>query len=387
MQNGIFQDIVTLSECVSETIEVEILIGDVITLGNEQFIVIEVNPQNDIVELVQSTTSNISERHQSPPPARSEHNRSSKVTETEKVISACVVKASGARALQGRRASMEDTFTIIPEFIGCREKFFAGVYDGHGGICVADYAKEHLHVFLENELQKPGVTASYALRHAFAETDAGAEKACPKHEGATAIVALIDGKMLYIAGAGDARAVLDRGGVAVQLSQDHKAHDPKEKTRIESAGGSVKPAVNEGVARVTVPGSVFNYAITRGIGDAEAGKIISPEPDIQDIALQPGDDNLILACDGVWDVITSQKAVDLIRGIEDPNQAADFLAQEAFSSGSTDNISVVIVNLNVKAINSKPGEPHTYLRGKIGKVIRFLRTFHKPRSSGKSGKS
>jgi protein phosphatase PTC1 len=55
---------------------------------------------------------------------------------------------------------------------------------------------------------------------------------------------------------------------------------------------------------------------------------------------------LILACDGVWDVCTDQNAVDLIKDIQDPQEAADELLNHALGKLTTDNLSVIVVRLN-----------------------------------------
>ncbi len=62
------------------------------------------------------------------------------------------------------------------------------------------------------------------------------------------------------------------------------------------------------------------------------------------------DEFLILACDGVWDVLTSDKAVHFVRRrlLEtggDPQQAAEDLCQKALELGSGDNVSAVVVRL------------------------------------------
>lgn len=54
---------------------------------------------------------------------------------------------------------------------------------------------------------------------------------------------------------------------------------------------------------------------------------------------------LILACDGLWDVMSDQEAVDLIFEENDPSKAAEVLRDEAFNRKSTDNISVIVVFL------------------------------------------
>ncbi|GAA5950081.1 hypothetical protein JCM21900_004588, partial [Sporobolomyces salmonicolor] len=142
-------------------------------------------------------------------------------------------------------------------------------------------------------------------------------------------------RTLYTANAGDARAVLARNGNAVRLSHDHKATDAKEAARIDQAGGFV---MNQ---------RVNGYlAVTRALGDSAMKQFVVGSPYTTETTLGPEDEWLIIACDGLWDVCTDQQAVDLIRGLNNPQEASDKLLQHALSAHSTDNISVLVVALH-----------------------------------------
>jgi serine/threonine protein phosphatase PrpC len=87
-------------------------------------------------------------------------------------------------------------------------------------------------------------------------------------------------------------------------------------------------------------------AVTRALGDRQLQQYVSGEPEIITHKLQPGDDFLILASDGVWDVLSSQTAVDIVRTFaDDPREAAKRLTMHAFQSGSADNITSLVVDL------------------------------------------
>eukprot|EP00752_Nemacystus_decipiens_P018431 g16523.t1 len=110
---------------------------------------------------------------------------------------------------------------------------------------------------------------------------------------------------------GDSRAVLCRGGVAVALSHDHKPMSVTEKTRIQRAGGFVNAA-----GRVN-----GNLNLSRSIGDLKykansslppADQMITAEPDVMSVEVTDEDRFMIMACDGVWDCMTSQKCVDFV---------------------------------------------------------------------------
>ena len=133
--------------------------------------------------------------------------------------------------------------------------------------------------------------------------------------GAAAVsVALRNGEIIC-ANAGDSRAVLCRDGKAIDMSRDHKPTDEDECERIVKAGGFV--------ADGRVNGSL---ALSRAIGDFEYKRNNVPDdlpPELYCVTANPEvktfkyeqdqDEFIIIACDGVWDVMTSQECVDFVR--------------------------------------------------------------------------
>ncbi|GAA5989994.1 hypothetical protein JCM11641_000578, partial [Rhodosporidiobolus odoratus] len=145
-------------------------------------------------------------------------------------------------------------------------------------------------------------------------------------------------RTLYTANAGDARAVLARGGQAIRLSYDHKGSDPKEIKRIEAAGGYVQGQRVNGY-----------LAVTRSLGDTQMKQFVCGSPYTTETTIRPEDESLIIACDGLWDVCSDQQAVDLIAGETDAQQASQKLLDYALSHRTTDNLSVMVITLNPKA--------------------------------------
>ncbi|CAL8100440.1 unnamed protein product [Calicophoron daubneyi] len=134
--------------------------------------------------------------------------------------------------------------------------------------------------------------------------------------GTTACVALIlpvNGAMrLYVANAGDSRAVLCRGGAAIDLSVDHKPEDDDERSRITAAGGTVTRdgRVNGGLNLSRALGD-HSYKQAKGLPLSE--QMITPSPDISQYDLIPGtDDFVVLACDGIWNSMTSDEVVSFV---------------------------------------------------------------------------
>ena len=123
--------------------------------------------------------------------------------------------------------------------------------------------------------------------------------------GCTAIVALVHKDVVYVANAGDSRAVLSRGKKAVALSEDHKPNSASERERIVNAGGFVSEI--GGICRVN-----GNLSLSRAIGDLRykqnpnlepAAQIITAQPEVTKMELTEEDQFLLLACDGIWDVM------------------------------------------------------------------------------------
>ena len=177
--------------------------------------------------------------------------------------------------------------------------------------------------------------------------------------GCTAVVAVKFGNDLYVANAGDSRGVLSRSGKAIALSEDHKPAQEGERTRIIAAGGFLSEI--GGVCRVN-----GNLNLSRAIGDLKykcntelppKDQIITAQPEIRKIALTPEDRFFILACDGVWDVMSNQDAVDFVGARMDqgmtPSQVSSALLDACLANDpkeargvGCDNMTCVVVQLN-----------------------------------------
>ncbi|OBZ70731.1 Protein PNS1 [Grifola frondosa] len=138
-------------------------------------------------------------------------------------------------------------------------------------------------------------------------------------------------RVLYCANAGDARGVLCRAGRAVRLTYDHKGSDKQEAKRIMDAGGFVMSGRVNGV-----------LAVTRSLGDSSMKEFVVGAPYTTETELNEEDEFLILACDGLWDVVDDQAAVELVRSIANPRKAAEELLDHAYRNYSSDNVTVLV---------------------------------------------
>ncbi|KAL3695402.1 hypothetical protein R1sor_009478 [Riccia sorocarpa] len=276
---------------------------------------------------------------------------------------------SGGWMDQGCRHSMEDTHLRVDNLVTWHAESshrceaihhprngpgaFYGVFDGHDGKEAADFVKENLLINLLEDEAFP-TSLNEAVRNAFYKTDLALYREyCHNQEctaGTTALAAIIFGRSLLVANAGDCRAVLSKRGRAVLMSRDHKPD--LEKVRIESAGGHVDDGYLNGqlsVARALGDWHVAGMKELRSevSGRHVSGGPLSGEPELQHAELTDEDEFLIIGCDGLWDVFSSQNAVDFARrslqAHNDPERCSRELVNEALARDTCDNLTVVTV--------------------------------------------
>ncbi|KAF3625763.1 putative protein phosphatase 2C 24 [Capsicum chacoense] len=294
----------------------------------------------------------------------------------------------GFSSVCGRRRDMEDAVAIHPFFSQMEQEdggelhYFA-VYDGHGCSHVAMKCRERLHELVKEELEKKKGNNEaewvHAMDQSFSRMDKeviewnkksviGATCRCelqtPECDavGSTAIVAVVTPDKIIVANCGDSRAVLCRNGQAIPLSNDQKPDRPDELHRIQEAGGRVIYWDGPRVSGV--------LAMSRAIGDNYLKPYVICEPEVTITARTPEDDCLILASDGLWDVVSNDTACGVagmcLKGNapssvpengacgsemsfdQDCSDASMLLTKLALARQSYDNVSVVVVDLKNK---------------------------------------
>ncbi|KAH7292855.1 hypothetical protein KP509_28G001300 [Ceratopteris richardii] len=183
-----------------------------------------------------------------------------------------------------------------------------------------------------------------AVQHAYLETDAAFANACSLNNalsfGTTAITVLILAREIFVANAGDCRAVLCRRGKAIEMSRNHKPH--VERSRIEALGGYIYDGYLNGY--LSVARAFENWHI-EGLKGVNCPLIV--EPEVRREVLILDDEFMIIGCDGFWDVFTNESAVAFARKRlqqhNDPEQCSHDLVDEALRRCSSDNLTVVTV--------------------------------------------
>ncbi|CAH0489210.1 unnamed protein product [Peronospora farinosa] len=225
----------------------------------------------------------------------------------------------GVSQMQGRRPYMEDRHTAIASLNGDPNQSFYGIFDGHGG----------------------EGAANYSLKNGFLRTDQEYLQIASRknsEDGTTAVVVLTQGDEMFVAHAGDSRAVLVHccGKVSV-LTSDHKPNRPDERRRIQELGGSV---IFWGVWRVE-----GILAVSRAIGDRMLKPFVVAEPEVKKFTRTEADRYVVLASDGVWDTVSNDDVAQLVLKYEDPQAAAQRIMEEAYARGSMDNICAMVIDL------------------------------------------
>ncbi|CAA0831477.1 Probable protein phosphatase 2C 13 [Striga hermonthica] len=277
---------------------------------------------------------------------------------------------SGSHTDIGPRSSNEDQHIRIddlPAHLGSSllgwpwpwPASFYAVFDGHGGPDAALYMKNNATRFFFEEAQLPQAPSTDDIdekkqflqdletshRGSFLAADQALSNETGPVDpycGTTALTALILGRNLLIANVGDCRAVLCRNGNAVQLSRDHRPSCQVERRRVEDLGGKIEYGYLNG-----------DLAVTRALGDwymklpLGSASPLTAEPEFGLTLLTEDDEFLIIGCDGIWDVMSNQEAVCVVREelgrCRDPNVCAQELVNQALMRDSCDNVTAVVV--------------------------------------------
>jgi serine/threonine protein phosphatase PrpC len=241
--------------------------------------------------------------------------------------------SGGHAETMGKRPTMEDNSAIIGEFAGPHTQFY-GLYDGHGGAAVSQHCSVTVHTAIA---AKYAETNSWpdAIRAGLAEVQATAVEKWP-FQGSTAAIAIIANNTIYAANVGDSRIVIIDETSATRVSRDHHIDDPEEQAAVLARGGLIFNG--------RVNGSLM---LTRTIGDGANADALSAEPHLHETPYSE-DLKLVIACDGVWDVLDETRVAEIFRASPDPGSAARAIKDEASSKGSEDNISIICVNLKPK---------------------------------------
>ncbi|KAK8899550.1 hypothetical protein M9Y10_001866 [Tritrichomonas musculus] len=232
----------------------------------------------------------------------------------------------------GRRPTMEDSMCIVGDVIGDNTAFY-GMFDGHGGKVVSHTAARQMYRVIADNYEGVDKLPSTIEKAIDIVNSPLVDEYYD--QGSTMAIAIVVDDIIFTANLGDTRIVLtNQSGAVKRVTYDHRATDPVECSYVEERGGMVYNG--------RVNGSLM---LTRCLGDGSLSPYLSQKPFMTKTPRKDGI-IMIIACDGVWDVLTDNEAALIARkNIQFPIDAAQAIVDEAYKKGSTDNISCIVVNL------------------------------------------
>jgi len=268
-------------------------------------------------------------------------------------------------SMLGKRSSNEDQHEIIINMNGednsLKDINLFAIFDGHGGKDVAKYLKNHIPQFFVRKHMNYDTSNQDKMKKYIEKVYDHVQNSLERRLknvsytiGSTALVSIFYKRKksikYNIINVGDCRAVkCNKDLIAIPLSKDHKPHLIEEKNRIESIGGKI---VFDGD-----DWRISDLSVSRAFGDMDATPYVTHKPEIFSYTLKQNDKFMIFACDGLWDVLSNQEAVNFvldkmsqINNITNmsgysKNNIANLLATHAIKNGSYDNVSVIILFL------------------------------------------
>ena len=264
-------------------------------------------------------------------------------------------------SLKGRRDENQDKHNVVinndNKFDNMAMSNLYGIYDGHGGKFVSAFLSKNLpNLFLDKNLQYP--LKRKTILEKYNELNSKLKNnyyEMARQTGSTCLVVLQYksecNDYINVINTGDSRCILCRDNLAIPLTKDHKPNWPEERSRIVKIGGKIYFDGDDY--------RIKDLSVSRAFGDYDATPFLTYVPDIYRYKLEGGDKFIVMACDGVWDVLSNQDVVNFIltecfdvttekrNGNSDDagNNVATKLGEYAISKGSGDNITIIVIFL------------------------------------------
>ena len=239
---------------------------------------------------------------------------------------------------KGNRDYMEDRGRAIENLNNDPNKILFCIFDGHGGSEASVFLQENFHIYLKKHLPFNHIFED--ITNTFRNLDDKLKTLDIPDVGSTGTIVYIEKvnnkRILYCANVGDSRCVLvNRKGI-MRMSHDDRVEDKKEYERVIRQGG------------VIFNGRVYGtLMLTRCFGDWAIKKYgVVVEPHIIKIELNEDDLYLLIASDGLWDVINDEECKGFTEIYDNSLDTCKNLVKECLNRRSTDNISCFVLKLN-----------------------------------------
>jgi serine/threonine protein phosphatase PrpC len=261
-----------------------------------------------------------------------------------------------AISLKGMRRQNEDKHNIILN-LDNHDKImkninFFSIFDGHGGKEVSAYLCKELHKYFMNQNINYPISEN-RVNNIFSHVQKVLKLKYNKfsyNTGSTSLIAIQyeknNSNYLNIINLGDSRCILCRDNFALPLTKDHKPMWPEENMRITKLGGKIY---------YDDDWRIMELSVSRSFGDISATPFLTHVPDLFRYKIEKNDKFIVLACDGLWDVLSNQEVVNYIlmncydlsqnKRINDKKNISKLLGKLAISKGSGDNITAIVIFL------------------------------------------
>lgn len=233
-------------------------------------------------------------------------------------------------AMQGWRYFMEDEHIYFETKVSGENVFVFGVFDGHGGYNVAYWTAHGLQAYLEkdeNFLAKRYEEAIHSVTKLMdvdvlkCENDLGQDASWD--QGTTFNINIITPTHIICGNIGDSRSVMFVNGEVKEMSHDHKPNDLEDRERIDAAGGFVSDNRVDGQLAVSRSIGDYKYKGRKGL-EWNAQKVV-PVPGVVVHPRTGNEDFLICACDGLWEVHSSEKVCEMVNEYRKEFTGHDFI--------------------------------------------------------------
>ena len=236
------------------------------------------------------------------------------------------------------RQSMEDIGVMLPDFIPEKKYSLFGIFDGHGGNDVVKYIKNRLPEIIKTNITKNNNYDSIEnnLASSFHKIDEELKFYDSEHTGSTATILLFQDNIVYCANVGDSTAFIVYDNFIKKISIDHKCTDPKEEERILLSGG-----------KITKNRVMGQLVLSRCLGDLYCKKYgVSNIPDISVNKLEGNVKYVVVASDGVWDVVKENELLQLSKNRKNAEGFCKDLVKLAIDKDTKDNVSCIVISFD-----------------------------------------
>ncbi|KAI9980314.1 hypothetical protein PInf_026439 [Phytophthora infestans] len=321
---------------------------------------------------------------------------------------------------EARKKANQDSYYCETHFAGDDQKAFFAVFDGHGqyGDIGSQFAADQLPENIIKNLDE-NMSILPALTRAHVQTNRAMDKASfdDSMSGSASISVLFCGNEIHVSNVGESRAIVaqenlkasTREGeanlVAKPLSIDQTPFQKDERVRVKKCGARILTVDQvEGLEPIHENGGglslgdemdengdpprtwhpyepYFGTAFTRSIGDlVSEGLDVTAEPEILCKGLNPHDKFTIIASDGVFEFLTSQNVVNIVKKYENSFEVCHALVEEAYSRWlqfevRTDDITAICIFLHIVIPAKERDGPHgsIYVGGEVPDLLSMQR--------------